>query len=111
MMGRGGARQGAGRPKKPLADKILEGNPSKRPLTIVEFPNAAELQGGEMPAPSEFMEAKQRVGKDLLAVRLYKDQFHALNPPRRAHRILLDHHRRYEVRAFAFFQPRPCLFV
>ena len=36
-MPRGGARPGAGRKKKPLADKILEGNPGKRPLKVVEF--------------------------------------------------------------------------
>jgi len=36
-MPRGGARPGAGRPKKALADKVLEGNPGKRELTIVQF--------------------------------------------------------------------------
>lgn len=36
-MPRGGARPGAGRPKKPLADKILEGNPGKRELTKLKF--------------------------------------------------------------------------
>ena len=36
-MPRGGARPGAGRPKKPLADKVLAGNPGKRELTVVQF--------------------------------------------------------------------------
>ena len=36
-MARGGRRTGAGRPPKPLADKILEGNPGKRPLKVLEF--------------------------------------------------------------------------
>jgi len=36
-MPRGGARIGAGRPKKPLADKVLEGNPGKRELTKLQF--------------------------------------------------------------------------
>ena len=36
-MPRGGAREGAGRKKKPLAEKILEGNPGRRPLKVVEF--------------------------------------------------------------------------
>jgi len=35
--GHGGTRIGAGNKKKPLADKILEGNPGKRKLTVVEF--------------------------------------------------------------------------
>jgi hypothetical protein len=43
---RGGARPGAGRKPKPLAEKILEGNPGKRPLKVVEFygiPASGEL--------------------------------------------------------------------
>jgi hypothetical protein len=43
---RGGARPGAGRKKKPLVEKILDGNPGKRPLTVVEFygvPASGEL--------------------------------------------------------------------
>lgn len=36
-MPRGGSRPGAGRPKKPLADKIIEGNPGKRELTKLKF--------------------------------------------------------------------------
>ena len=33
----GGARPGAGRPRKALADKVLEGNPGKRELKVVQF--------------------------------------------------------------------------
>lgn len=36
-MPRGGARKGAGRKPKPLAEKIAAGNPGHRPLTKVEF--------------------------------------------------------------------------
>jgi len=36
-MPRGGARAGAGRPKKSLSDKLLEGNPGKRELTALRF--------------------------------------------------------------------------
>ena len=42
---RGGARPGAGRPQKPLADKINEGNPGKRPLQVIEFKNMEDLKG------------------------------------------------------------------
>jgi hypothetical protein len=35
--GHGGARPGAGRKKKPLADVLLEGNPGKRPPQILAF--------------------------------------------------------------------------
>ena len=43
-MPRGGARPGSGRKKKPLAEKILEGNPGKRPLKVVEFSDNTKLR-------------------------------------------------------------------
>ena len=47
---RGGARVGAGAKKKPLADKIAEGNPGKRTLTVIDFDNkAVDLEGQQMP--------------------------------------------------------------
>ena len=47
---RGGARMGAGAKKKPLADKIAEGNPGKRALTVIDFDShAADLEGQPMP--------------------------------------------------------------
>ena len=36
-MASGGARPGAGRPKKAVTQKILEGNPGKRPIEVVNF--------------------------------------------------------------------------
>ena len=66
---RGGARIGAGAKKKPLADKITEGNPGKRKLTVIEFEDqAADLEGQQMPKPS----ATQKDGKPLVAEEVYK---------------------------------------
>ena len=58
---RGGARIGAGAKKKALVDKITEGNPGGRTLTIMEFQNAADLEGIEMPEPSKMLEAVQKM--------------------------------------------------
>ena len=69
---RGGARLGAGQKKKPLADKMLDGNPGKRKLTVVEFPNAAEFQGVKMPQPSTMLSAVQKDGKPLIASEIYE---------------------------------------
>jgi hypothetical protein len=60
---RGGARIGAGQKKKPLADKILEGNPGRRKLMVMEFTDAAELEGESMPPPRDYLAAKQKNGK------------------------------------------------
>ena len=70
---RGGARIGAGAKKKPLADKITEGNPGKRKLTVIEFENqAADLEGQAMPKPSKLLSATQKDGKPLVAEEVYK---------------------------------------
>ena len=70
---RGGARIGAGAKKKPLADKIAEGNPGKRPITVISFnEEAAKLEGQEMPKPSEILSAVQKDGKTLEAAEIYK---------------------------------------
>jgi len=50
-MPHGGRRPGAGRPKKPLAEKILEGNPGKRELKVLEF-KAPIL---DVPAPPDYL--------------------------------------------------------
>ena len=67
--GQGGARIGAGRKKKALADNIADGNPGKRKLTVLDFSDsAADLHGQEMPPPKAYLAAKQKNGKDLIAV-------------------------------------------
>ena len=68
---RGGARLGAGAKKKPLADKIAEGNPGKRAITVINFENAEKLEGQEMPKPSEMLSAVQKDGKKLIAAEIY----------------------------------------
>lgn len=57
---RGGARAGAGRKKKALADKISEGKTAK--VTVLPTVN---LKGMEMPAPKEYLKAppEERAGK------------------------------------------------
>jgi hypothetical protein len=58
--GHGGKRPGAGRPRKPLADKLLDGNPGKQKLKVLEF-------GGQIPLPEppEYMPyyGSQKSGK------------------------------------------------
>jgi hypothetical protein len=70
---RGGPRIGAGAKKKALAEKIAEGNPGGRTLTVMEFENAADLKGVEMPEPNKMLEAVQKDGKTLVAGEIYRD--------------------------------------
>jgi len=76
---RGGARVGAGAKKKPLADKIAEGNPGGRKLTVMEFSDTADLKGQAMPEPNKMLEAVQKDGKTLVASGIYKSTWQWLN--------------------------------
>ena len=64
--GHGGARIGAGQKKKALSERIVEGNPGKRKLTIIEFTDTADLQGETMPPPRAYLEARQKNGNEYL---------------------------------------------
>lgn len=67
--GRGGKRTGAGRKPKPIKDKIEDGNPGGRKLSVLDIP---EVEGVEMPKPNEILSAQQRDGKDFQAKEIYE---------------------------------------
>ena len=74
-MGQRGPKPGTGgRPKKAIADKIADGNPGRRPLTVIDFgDSAADLEGQEMPKPSEFLSARQKDGSTLCDAEIYEN--------------------------------------
>ena len=72
----GGPRVGSGRKRKPLTEKISEGG--KTP-TIIDLPNAAALQGQEMPEPNKMLSAEQKDGTTLAASDIYKNTWKWLN--------------------------------
>jgi hypothetical protein len=84
---RGGARVGAGKKKKPLANKVLEGNPGRRKLTVIEFPDTADLEGRAMPQPRDYLSGKQKNGRELIAVEIYEKTWQWLTENRCAHLI------------------------
>ncbi|MCL2194346.1 MAG: P27 family phage terminase small subunit [Oscillospiraceae bacterium] len=78
-MGKRGPQPGSGgRPKKPLAEKISDGNPSKRPLEAITFP-VIDLHGEDMPPPSEFLTARQQSGSTTKAVEIYESTWRWLH--------------------------------
>ena len=61
-MAKGGRRPGAGQPRKPLSEKLLNGNPGKRALTVIKFAD-------ESPAayePPAFLDMAAKEGGDIL---------------------------------------------
>lgn len=77
--GRGGSRPNAGRKKKAVAEKLAEGNPGGRPLTVLpsdlDIPN---LEGADMPPVQDYMKAKQKDGKYLVADEIYAETWNWL---------------------------------
>lgn len=84
---RGGARIGAGQKKKPLADKLLDGNPGRRKLTVVEFKETAKLDGQPMPPPRQMLSAVQKDGSSLVASEIYEITWRWLAERKCAHLV------------------------
>ncbi|MBK5253487.1 MAG: terminase [Peptostreptococcaceae bacterium] len=80
-MGKRGPMPGTGgRPKKPLADKISEGNRGHRKMEVIDFGNESEkLEGEEMPPIKDFLKDNQKIGIDLYAEEIYKETWEWLS--------------------------------
>lgn len=76
---RGGARLGSGQKKKPIAEKILDGNPGHRKLTVMDFTDTADLTGSEIPEPKEYLTAKQKDGTTTQAALIFQKTWLWLN--------------------------------
>ena len=107
--GHGGARIGAGQKKKALADKIVEGNPGKRKITVMEFSDTASLQGEAMPPPREYLAARQKNGKELLAVEVYERTWTWLNERGCAHLIPAQILEQYAMAISRWIQCEECI--
>ena len=71
-MGQRGPQPGTGgRLRKPLSEKLSEGNLGKRKLTMLNFPS--DFEGADMPPPKEFLSAVQRDGSMLAAKEIYQE--------------------------------------
>ncbi len=66
---RGGARVGAGRKPKALADKVVAGTAD----TAMVLPEPVEITGVDVPPVKEYLRAEQKNGKDLCAEEVYRD--------------------------------------
>jgi len=58
----GGARKGAGRKPKPLAEKLAAGNPGNRPLKKMEFTGKG---GSRRPEPPEYLNLLEKKNKGM----------------------------------------------
>jgi hypothetical protein len=101
---RGGSHIGSGRKKKPLADKIAEGNPRKIKLEVIEFNNTADLNGQQMPQLREMLSAVQKDGRTLMATEIYEMTWKWLEGRGCAHLVLPQLLERYAMSAARWIQ-------
>src|SRR5699024_6767557 len=101
---RGGPRIGAGRKRKPLHEKLEDGNPGRRKLEVLEFANAPDLQGKEMPQPREMLSATEKDGTTLEAAEIYEETWNWLNERDVAHLINPQILERYAMSAARWMQ-------
>ncbi len=101
---RGGARVGSGRKRKPLYEKLEDGNPGRRKLEVLEFTHAPDLQGQEMPPPREMLSATEKDGSTLEAAEIYEETWNWLNERDCAHLIMPQLLERYAMSAARWMQ-------
>ena len=74
---RGGSRVGAGRKPKALTEKIDKGKTAKVMQTpdmmTNDLPDPADFEGADIPPMKEYLQAKQKNGKDLCAKEVYTE--------------------------------------
>ncbi len=104
-MGNRGPQPGTGgRPRKPLADKVLEGNNGKEPLKVIRIPDSINLEGVEMPPPHEFLSAEQKSGQELVAKEIYQTTWEWLQKYHCEHLVTQQNLEQYAMAAARWIQ-------
>lgn len=93
-----------GRPRKPLSDKLLDGNPGKEKLKVVSLPDGTELTGEEMPPPKEFLSAAQKGGEDMAAAEIYRSTWEWLKKYRCEHLVTQQSLEQFSMAAARWIQ-------
>ena len=78
--GHGGSRPGAGRKKKALSEKLVDGNPGKAPLTKIQFAEQDDgLVGEDMPPIAEYLKQVTKNSNQNLTPQIYEDTWRWLH--------------------------------
>ena len=72
-----GSRVGSGRKRKPLYEKLEDGNPGRRKLEVLEF--TCLTFRTEMPPPREMLSATEKDSSTLEAAEIYEETWNWLN--------------------------------
>lgn len=107
-MGKRGPQPGTGgRPKKALTEKIAEGNPGKRELTVLKL--VPELEGIEMPPPKSYLSSEQKSGISFDAKEIYGSVWNWLKARSCEQYVSPEMIEHYAVSAARLIQSEQCI--
>lgn len=103
-MAQGGARVGAGRKRKPLAEK-LEYNPGRRAITYIPNEAMSNIQGEDMPPPSEWIsDETKNTQRTTVATKIYEDTYKWIKERRCDHLITKEQIEQYASSVARYIQ-------
>ncbi len=103
-MPRGGVRIGAGRKRKPLAEKLIE-NTGHRPIKYIPPDIVSEITGEEIPAPSAWLSDKTKnTQRESIAAKVYEDTWRWLQERRCDHLITKEQIEQYAASVSRYVQ-------
>jgi|LSQX01.3.fsa_nt_gb hypothetical protein len=102
--GHGGARPGAGRKRKPAAEKLMDGNPGKRPIKVIPCDGIPESQGVDMITPAEWLTAETRNAQRNLGGKIFKETWKWIQDRRCGHVVTINQVEQYASNVARFIQ-------
>ena len=103
-MAQGGARTGAGRKRKPLADK-LENNAGRRQIKYIPNEAMSEIAGEVIPPPSEWLQDQTKnTQRESVAGKIYEATFKWIRDRRCDHLITKDQIEQYAASVARYIQ-------
>ena len=102
--GHGGARLGAGRKRKPAAEKIMNGNPGRRPVKIIPCDGIPESQAVDMISPAEWLTAETKNAQRNLGGKVFEETWKWIKDRRCDHVITVNQVEQYASNVARFIQ-------
>lgn len=107
-MGSRGPKPGTGgRARKPLAEKLLDGNPGKRKIRVLK--NYTDLEGVAMPNPKDYLLDQQKDGKKFEAKEIFRSVWEWLDDRQCAQHVSTELIEHYAISVARLIQCERCI--
>jgi hypothetical protein len=107
--GHGGARLGAGRKRKPAAEKIINGDPGKRPIRVIPCDGIPVEQAVDMISPAEWLTAETKNAQRNLGGKIFEETIKWIKDRRCEHVITVSQVRAIRFERSSFYSMRGSL--